>query len=201
MPTTIGIKKGYDKEIITLSALLGVTGIGIIVLGLRGAAATMGGIRGVTVTELESGPKQVSLGDVIQIVAPKALWQGPDRDLFTYLDIRQKQPNGDWASVYGSGVAGLHVPACPQAAWVNLVAPDQPEPPDCAAQGLCAYPYPGRIDPNTGSIPTPICGAPAQVGPATARLLIFTDGFAAPTCNNRKPIYLKEWANVINFVP
>jgi hypothetical protein len=138
------------------------------------------------------------------VVAPKIKYAGPGIDAFTYLQVKQPY-QGMEVSVMGSGVAGVHLAPASVLTDMNLVSPDQVEPPGFPAQSLGACKWPGCGDPY-GCTPgspgcvfhTPVCGKPAVAGPGYIYLQVYQkdagDGYSAPTCNKRTLIKQARWA-------
>ncbi len=213
--TLIGVKKP-NPAVYAISGVLALGGIGLIVLGFRGGVSlgATGPLRpGETLDTLRSpnldaaGQIVVSIGDPIAAQRPTARYSGPGRDTYTYFRILQ-QFGGQWVTVYGSGVAGVHVgpPSGPSALTeYYLVAPNEVQPPfaQCVAQSLCAFIWPGAEVSN-------ICGRAPRPGPATAVLEVYqnqhlsgnaadADGFSSPTCNSRLPVFRREYPNKIMF--
>lgn len=210
-------------EQIGLALLLGGLGITSIIIALQsGKGADAIG----PLAELQSGEMLgpircatfetnerigVRLGQLVTAARPQVEYSGGGRDAFTYFRIVQKQ-GGTWVTVYGSGLAGAHLAASSSPA-LNILVPDsQAQPPQCARNNLCAWPWPGPCEPPTlpcaaGSrYVTPIAGAPAQPGPATALLEIYQrrfpedgDGFASPTERGRRPVQRQIWWDKIMF--
>jgi hypothetical protein len=103
-------------------------------------------------------------------------------------------------SVYGSGVAGVHVGPADTLTEFDLVSPQQPQPEGAQPQSLTAYPYPGTV-------PTPVCGVHPEAGPATVWLTVYgkkhvsdADGFSSPTCMQRVVVKRSVFPNKIMFV-
>lgn len=216
--TVVGVKKPVPA-VYAISALLGLSGVALIIFALRGKDP-LGGLNpwrpGEDPQDLRSpnlelaGQIAVSRGTPFAALRPTLKYGGPGRDVYTYFRIVQNQ-GGTWVTVYGSGVAGVHVgPPNPGVTSAlteyYLVSPQEVQPPfpQCVAQSLCAFPWPGANVSN-------ICGAPAQPGNATAVLEIYenqsqsgnpadADGFSSPTCNNRVAILRKSYPDKILFV-
>lgn len=209
MPEATYLRKGQSGPLVA-AGVLGVGGIALIVYAIAkgggaptpatgplGPGETMGKPTSPTLDQSTQIP--VRRGDRIAAVRPTVTYSGPGRDTFTQFSIKQ-QRGGQWVTVYASGVAGVHVGPSPSVAPWNLVSPEEIQPPGCPPQSLCAFPFPG-VGPN------PICGAPAQAGPASAYIEVFerrlpqdADGFSSPTCNGRIPVAVRVWANKILFV-
>ncbi len=207
------------SEIIALSAGLGAGGLLLIVLGLRGGRAPISGVRGPRpgeswgepfsrAFEQEIGRIQIPAAMAqpntfpISMVRPQWLYQGPGRNAYSHFRLLQVQ-RGQLVTVYGSGVAGVHVGPAARPTVFDLVSPTQPQPPGCQPQSLCAFPWPGVP-------PTPIAGAPPQPGYADAYLEIYedaalsgdprdADGFSSPTFNNRVPAVRRIYKNAVRF--
>ena len=216
--TVIQAKKPVPA-VYAIAGLLGFSGVALILLAFRGKDP-LGGLNpwrpGEDPQNLRSpnldasGQITVQRGAPVAALRPTVEYGGPGRDVYTYFRIVQEQ-GGTWVTVYGSGVAGVHVgPPNPGVTSAlteyYLVAPTEVQPPfaQCVAQSLCAFPWPGTQVSN-------ICGAPAQAGSAMAVLEIYenaslsgnpadADGFSSPTCNNRVAIFRKEYPNKILFV-
>jgi hypothetical protein len=177
---------------------------GLVLVGLALASGGKPGQRipdghrfGRIVTEFDSitGARPLQAGKPIQLYNPSIEYDGPGIDVFTYLSIRQ-QLGGSQVTVYGSGVAGVHVGPSSGLRPFRLVSDTQPQPADgtCNRDGkiagpwMCAYIW---GSPSTRS--TPICGAPPVLGPADIWVECFfkasdsgngadADGFSSPTC-------------------
>lgn len=129
---------------------------------------------------LEGGTATVRVGQTFYIENPTVLYQGPGRDAFTYLRVVQVR-GGQAVTVYGSGIAGIHLQPSSAMREMKLVRDDQVQPEGAPQNSLMAYPWPG--DPSM-----PISGAPAEPGSADVWLEIYercaaadVDGYAAPT--------------------
>ena len=194
-------------EIIAIAAAVGLGGVALILLGLKGKAG-IGGLAPLGPGEFMGSPASaflegtgvitVPVMGAIAATRPQVQYSGPGRDAYTYFRIVQNQ-GGRAVTVYGSGVAGVHVGPANTPTTFDLVSPSQPEPPGCPAQALCAYPWPGVL-------PTPICGGPPRPGPADAVLEVYerrtaadADGFSSPTCNGRVPVARKLYPNKVLF--
>jgi len=131
---------------------------------------------------------------------PVINYLGPGRDTFTYAQVKQHQGNV-YATVYGSGIAGTHLPASSTLAQFQLVPPTQVEPAGYPPQSLGLQPWPGD------SV-NPICGMPPALGPADLIVEVYENrypvdggGYASPTCNpTRQPVQRHILANAIMFV-
>jgi len=204
MPDIIAIKKTQGSGVAVVSAGLVAGGLALLLFSLT----KKDGIAPVPEGKLETptsvslvGPNAitVAIGATIPILDPIARYQGSGRDTYTHFRVVQVQ-NGVRVTVQGSGIAGVHVGPAATLTPYHLVAFDQPQPPDCPQQTLCAYPWPGPS-------PAPICGAPPVPGYADAYLEIYQkkdpqdwDGFASPTCNGRVPVARLQIANKILYV-
>ena len=188
------------EETTFLSLLLAAEGLSIVALGMRRSGVDLGPVHAkgllpgeeilaLGIQNIErKGPIPVRIGDAFPAVLPSILYKGPGRDTYTYFRIVQNV-GGDWVTVYGSGVAGLHLFASATPQIFALVSTTEIQPAGCPSQSLCAFPWPG--EPKV----TGICGGPAQPGVATAVLEIYgkmgvedADGFSSPTCVGRMPI-------------
>lgn len=216
--TVVTVKKPVPA-VYAIAGLLALGGVGLMLLAFRGRDP-LGGLNpwrpGEDPQDLRSpnldGAGQIAVrrGDPFAALRPTVKYGGPGRDVYTYFRIVQNQ-GGTWVTVYGSGVAGVHVgPPNPGVTSAlteyYLVSPQEVQPnfPACVSQSLCAFPHPG-------SNVSPICGAPAQPGAAMAVLEIYenqslsgnpadADGFSSPTCNPRVAILRREYPDKILFV-
>lgn len=166
-------------------------------------------IQAIRTPSFDSGPIRVTLGQPVVAARPQAVYQGPGRDAYTYCRVLQQGIAGSqWVTVYGSGIAGFHLPASATPTPLDLVNPAQPQPPGCGCptQGLCAYPWTQTINPCISS--TGICGAPAVLGrPTILAIEIYekkypadADGYSSPTCyvvngQRRMPVFRQLWQN------
>lgn len=131
----------------------------------------------------QPGVIALPIGHPFVVADPTVQYQGAGRNTYAYLQIKQ-QRNGQWITVYGSGVAGVFVGPSPSTYRIYpLVAGDQPQPGNYPAQSLVAFAWPGPQH-------TPISGAPPVKGPGSVYLEVYqlldpardgVDGFASPT--------------------
>jgi hypothetical protein len=155
---------------------------------------------------------EVTIGQPFPVLNPQARYGGSPtgRDTYTHFRIVQND-----ITVYGSGVAGVHLgvpdgPVAPQQYY--LVSPNEPQPAGCpAGQHLCCFPWPGLP-------PTPICGAAPRPGLATGIFEIYECShpvgdpqhdrcFESPSCIARDasgrparlPVARKTYPNRIRF--
>lgn len=211
----LAIRKA-KPEVLIGAAALGIGGIVLIVMATRkqgpsiptnplGPGESLGDLTSPTFSGQVALPITLARGANLAALRPTVVYQGPGRDTFSYFRVMQVQ-GGVWTTVYGSGVAGVHVGPASTPTRYDLVSPDEIQPTGCPSQSLCALIYPGPLT-------TPICGAPPQAGPATAVLEIYelkfpadADGFSAPTCVHegalRKPVQggVRIWTDAIRFV-
>lgn len=178
------------EEVIALAALMGVTGVGILLIGLnRGPGGTIvptqtwcqyiksnpqitsGFVNYTQAVSFPSNGGTINLphDGTLTIVNPQVLYQGPAEDAYTYAQIVQIV-NGKPVTMFGSGVAGIalnpsNAPmSSPQ--LFPLIAPNQVQPggqppgPD-----LTLFPWPGPAYPGG------ICGAPPVTG-STGQLMV-----------------------------
>lgn len=147
-------------------------------------------------------------GVTIDVVQPVIQYQGPGRNLYTSARIVQNQGwdpirnvERGWITVYGSGIAGIYIPASPTPKLFALV----PSSPISTLGGtLTMYPFPGP--PNSQA--NQICGWDAYPGKATLLIEVFglcrssdgADGFASVTCNGRSPLARYTGTDKILFV-
>lgn len=208
----IMIKKP-KPEIMALSALLAVSGVGMILWFLKGKAAVgYGALKKISADELMSMPIApglesdiaiaLKIGQILEIPNPTVMYEGPGRDTYTYLRAVQIQGTQE-VTVMGSGLAGVHVGPAGDPTIFNLVAEDQAQPVGPPRAALLAYNWPGPT-------PCPISGAPPVVGYADVLLEIYqnqtesgdprdADGFSSPTYNGRVPIQVKRYRQKILF--
>jgi len=190
-----------DKNTLAVAGALAVGGVALVAYALT----RQGGYGGYGLTpvvpylnhkfgkpydeELQGLTEPVPLGDPIAITRPMVLYQGSGIDTYTFLRILQVQ-GGATYTVYGSGLAGIHLQEATSQTLMQLVAEDQIQPDGTQAPILAAYPYPG-VGPN------PLCdGAEPRLGLAWALIEIYLkrdpadgfDGFSAPLCNARRPV-------------
>ncbi len=215
------IVKKPKPEIMALSALMALGGVGMVLWFLKSKAVSgYGPLKKITATELMSMPIAAGLesdmaialkiGQILEIPNPTVMYEGPGRDTFSYLRAVQLQGTQE-VTVMGSGIAGVHVGPASEPTVFNLVAEDQPQPVGPARAALLAYNWPGPpgATPSDPS-PCPISGAPPQVGYADVLLEIYqkqadsgdprdADGFASPTYNGRVPVMYKLYRNKILF--
>ncbi len=148
----------------------------------------------------QAGPAGIPKGHTLTLSSPSVSYTGPATDAYTYASIQQWQ-SGRWVTVYGSGVAGIRLPA--SSGQRRLLVPETQEQPDWCGGGtgarLCLVSFPGPG-------PTPICGALPKPGLATLLVEIYEraspadgDGYSAPTCNARKPVLRAEFKDTIRF--
>jgi len=151
------------------------------------------------------GSITVPIGQNIIAADPKVTYAGPGMDTYSYCRIVQ-QRSGQWVTVQGSGVAGVHIgpPNGPSTAAEYELA-DEPVVPCGDHNDLCAIVYPG---PDA----TPISGAPPLPGAAMAVLEIYACShpvgdpqhplcFASPTQPpGRRPVLRRLYPNKINYV-
>lgn len=214
-------QKKPSREGLAVAGILGLGGIGLIVWALTqqgketgpGPVAppcfggTLRNLRCLTLDQMADGtPALITEATdegiiMAQVVAPTIEYQGPGGDTFTGFFITQRI-GGEDVTVAASGLAAVHVgPSTGGFMTFPLVSPDQPEPPGCRPQALCAYPWPGTKSAVF------ICGTPPQPGPADAWIEVFqrcttadVDGFASPTCNPRVPIHVRKWPGKFTLV-
>ena len=194
MAQDIAVVKKPKPEIMAISALLAIGGVGMIVLwAMQRGQEGHGDLKPIAPGEFMSLPISPALegsavtplliGQVLAVTRPSVIYQGPGRDTFTYAQIKQNiGPGGQAVTVYGSGVAGVHVGPASEPTVFDLVAEDQPQTPGCPQYGLCMEGWPG-----TGV--SPICGMPPRAGYADVYLQVYQirdpqdgDGFTSPTC-------------------
>jgi len=209
---TITIKKP-KPGVMALSALLAVSGVGMILWFLKGKAAVgYGPLKKISATELMSMPiapglesdraYAIKIGQRYDVPNPTVQYQGPGRDTYAYLRAVQIQGTQE-VTVMGSGIAGVHVGPASEPTIFNLVAEDQPQPEGPPAATLLAYNWPGPT-------PCPISGAPPVAGYADVLLEIYqnqtesgdprdADGFSSPTYNGRVPVQVKRYHQKILF--
>lgn len=223
-----------DEEVLVLSALTIGFGGFLVFRGLKGADGptiptrppmpgdtwgipsipgfdTMGQLQ-ITLSR-QNNPQQPIVGPYLKINSPQVTYTGPasGREAFASAFIVQKQPNGVWAPVYGSGVAnaGMHnISGNPPQL---LVRADQLQPDGTHSPQLWLYPWPGT---SVG----PVCGAAPVDGPGTVVLAVYglqndacflnttdplcapdMDGFASPTCSGRLAVAYKVWRDKVMF--
>ncbi len=226
-------KKTLSPGVMVFAGLLGAAGITLIVFGLQGSRFLLFPLRpGEKMGDLTSPSfrdgelKRVTIGDPIVCASPTVQYEGAGRDVYTYFSVQQRQ-QGQWVTVYGSGVAGVHVgPPNPgvTSALTRYYLVSDTEDQNIAGtlngraydlhfpiRSLGALPWPGS------PLVSPICGAPPVPGPASAVLLVYqnqslsndaadADGFSSPTCGSalvnhaRKPVFVKEYSNAIRFI-
>lgn len=170
---------------------------------------------------LPAGEIQVKIGQPFTIAGLYANYNGgtgggPGLNCYTYMQIKQVI-NGQWVSVYGSGVAGVFVgnPADrpPGQTQYVLVSPNQSQPDGTTGNKLTAYIAPGGAPDSAGKPGgTPVCGAlPLKTQLATLYIEVYpqidpTNGsaainFSAPTCPpGRQPYWRWRGINKIWFI-
>lgn len=212
----IGVVKKPRPEVMAISALLAAGGVGMILLwAMQRSEKGYGDLRQIAPGELMSQPisptlegsgvVSIRIGEGIAALMPTVMYVGPGRDTFSYFQVKQRQ-YGEAVTVYGSGVAGVHVGPAAEPMVFPLVAADQPQPGGCPAQALCAFNYPGPPGAEN------ICGGPPMPGYGDAYLEIYQrqdpqdgDGFASPTCGSadvpipRVPIITKIYRGKVLF--
>jgi len=142
-----------DRGMLAVAGVVGAGGVALIVWAIaRGQGIPLPPLAPLNPGESMGRPFSASLdssgvihlrrGDLLSVLNPTAEYEGPGRDTFSYCSVVQLQGR-QWVTVYGSGVAGVHVgPSQSLAAW-PLVSVDQLQPPGCAPQSLCMFPWPG----------------------------------------------------------
>jgi len=186
----------------TLGVALGIGGL--VLVGIALASGGKGGQPipeghkfGRIITEIDgiAGTIHLQAGKPLMLYNPAVEYQGPGIDVFTYFSLRQRQGGSD-VTVYGSGVAGVHVGPAGSMMAFRLVSDTQPQPADgtCNRDGKSAGPWMCcYIWGSPSTRPTPICGAPPVAGPADILIECFlkaadsgnpadADGFSSPTC-------------------
>lgn len=212
-------------EVMVVAGLMAVGGVALILLALRkGISGAFGPLAplgpGESLTDIRSA--NLDAAGVLTLQAhgvqglpaldPTVIYQGAGRDTFSYFQVKQFQ-SGQWVTVYGSGVAGVHVGPAPIPTRYHLVSAEECQPTGCPSLSLCAFPWPGNVgvsglcqgSPITQV--TPICGAAPIPGHAVAAIEIYErktaadgDGFTSPTCNPRIPVARREFAGKIMFI-
>jgi hypothetical protein len=209
------------SEVIALAGVIGLGGIGLIIYALTRpapGAPSAGTLKpGESMTNLHAAnldtnfviPVQLPFTmDTwagifsIQAIRPQVTYVGPGRNTYTYAAVRQLQ-NGQLVTVAASGLAPVHIGPASTPTVFDLVSPTQQQPSGCQAQALCVYPWPGT---NVN----PICGAPAQAGPADLYLEIYQEqadsgdsrdatGVGSPSCLNRRFVIQKRYPGKVTF--
>lgn len=203
---------------LAVAGALGLAGVGIILYAVSRPAPgapigaplhpgeTLGNLLAPNLEAIPGGVIRIPLSgaalSTIAAIQPRVNYSGPGRDTYTYLAVRQMQHN-QLVTVYASGLAPVHVGPAATPTPFPVVSPTQTEPSGCPAQSLCALPWPGT------SV-NPICGAPAQSGPADIYLEVYqnqsdsgdprdADGFSSPSCNNRRYVLQKRYPGAVMF--
>lgn len=150
----------------------------------------------------QSGPGyfRIPIGQTLELKGNTILYQGPGRDVFTAARIIQ-QMGDQWVTVYGSGIAGIHLYASPVMKEFALVPSD---PPSALGGSLVLYPWPPGPSPTSN----PICGQAAVPGLDAILLLeVFgicssadADGYSSVTCMKRQPLRRHEYDGKVAFV-
>jgi hypothetical protein len=209
------------EEVIGLAALAGLTGLGIIVVGLQKPAGPplppgsslsppiiSTGTIGTTPVNFPANGGTLTLPatGTLTIINPQVRYSGPSFSVYTYAQIKQII-NGTPVTVFGSGVAGIAVGPASSPTLFPLVRSDQVQPTGPPGPYLTLYPWPG---PSTTV--AAICGAPPKPGiPGSLHVQIYgdqtetgnpadTNGYSSPTCNNRKFFVEYVWPGSITFV-
>lgn len=209
------VYKQPNTQGLLIAALVGLGGIGLIYLASKGGGAgpvDSGCLAPGDEMSLPFGPNLTDSGVItmqgdqtLDVANPAVYYKGAGRDVYTAARIVQDQGAGrGLITVYGSGIAGVHLMPSSALAANALVPPSQQQPAGVDPGVLRLYPFRGH-DPASN----PICGWDAFPGPADLYLEVFgicniardgVDGFASVTCNNRVPVRRKVWQGKILFV-
>lgn len=150
---------------------------------------------------LSAGRIPLQIGQKLALQTPIVGYAGPGRNTYTYARILQQMGvgAGQWVTVYGSGVAGVHIGPAASVFNFPLVSPTEVQDPLYPPGSLVLEQYPGPPA-------TSISGAPPELGAGTLILEIYQrattadgDGFASPTENGRLPIRRSIFRDLILF--
>lgn len=202
--------KKPKTDVMALAALLGASGVALIAWSLTqrkpiadapnplGAGEKLDGLASLSLDQDFTIEVPAAGTGLIIVGAPHVRYTGPGRDCYTYAQIKQYQ-HGQWVTVYGSGIAGIHLPEGTGQQF-NLVPPTQTQPEGCPQLSLCCQKWPGTQE-------NPICGAPPARGLASVLLEVYekrypvdADGFSSPTCNpTRRPVARRVYSDKVLF--
>ncbi len=210
-----GVQTQIKPEVLAIAGLLAVGGIALVLIGM-GQGAGPGPVPekfgSLTFARIAtpsnpgsnvgpgSGTLNVTAGETITVVNPTYVYQGGGKDIFAFARIVQNNAYGNNITVQGSGlsVSRAMQSATPTAQKMVPIANAQPG--GCLNAGtntfdLCMVPWPGAAQIS-------ICGAPAQLGPATLLLEIWAfDGvYQNSSCRAVTLLGSAPFSGKINFV-